>query len=57
MANICGGISVDGCLFDLENKTLTINGWFYPVSGYDTLEIYYNNNFLGYAMLPVALID
>ncbi len=57
MANILGGVSTDGCLLDLEKQTLIINGWFYPSGMYDTLEIYYNNNFLGCAKCGIERGD
>lgn len=57
MGKLIGGISKNGIIYYGETNTLELRGWFLPRKAYDSIEVYYNNEFIGKAELDIERKD
>lgn len=57
MGDLIGGISKNGIVYYKDTNIFELNGWFVPRKSYDSIEVYYNNEFLGSAELDIERKD
>ena len=57
MSMLVGGVSLNGCVYYADKNELKLRGWFLPRKAYDSIEVYYNNEFIGKAELDIERKD